>query len=226
MKTDGIPLIHSTEESLRAAYEASPGYRFDLALEGTGFCSPASGDYWCIHSRDTFFGYFVLDRIPLAPLTQEDSVLHTRHLRCISTTQDFRGIGLWSVVLIKMIELAEQHGVFLHAISYPFQMQMPVITNGEEFMRFIQNEEDYFRPIISWKQQKKASKKLLQKYLAIGFSRFRYPSGNRFAQRYAKEKCGFACLPDSLDQAIYRTLRPYVTSDKRNHQQGMIKSSD
>jgi hypothetical protein len=210
MKTDGISLIHSTEESLRAIYESSPGYRFDLALEGTGFCSPASGDYWCIHSRDTFFGYFVLDRVRLAPLTQEDSVLHTRHLRCISTTQDLRGVGLWSTVLAKMIELANRHGVFLHAISYPFQMHMPLIANSAEFLAFIQDEHNYFIPFMSWKKQKKASKDLLKKYLEVGFCRFRYPSGNGFHRRWTRDNLGFAYLPQSLNPTIHAKLRPSV----------------
>jgi hypothetical protein len=210
MKTDGMPLPHPTAESLRAAYEASPGHRFDLALEGSGFCSLASEDYWCIHSRDTFFGYFVLDRVRVAPLTQEDSVLHTRHLRCISTTQDLRGIGLWSTVLAKMIELADRYGVFLHAISYPFQMQMPSIANSEDFLQFIQNEDLYFKPLMSWARQKKASKDLLKKYLEVGFCRFRYPSGNGFHRRWTRDNLGFAYLPQSLKAAIHAKLRPSV----------------
>ncbi len=218
MKTDGIPLPRPTELVRQALYEASPGHHFDLALEATTFCSPASGDYWCIHSKDTFFGYFVLDRVRVAPLTQEDSVLHTRHLRCISTTQDFRGIGLWSTVLTKMIELADRHGVFLHAISYPFQMQMPSITNGGEFLAFIEKEKDYFMPLLSWKKQKKASKDLLKKYLAVGFRRFRYPSGNGFIRRWTRDNLGLAYLPDSLEPGIRRTLSPCVSGVQHEDQ--------
>ncbi len=160
----------------------------------------------------------MLDRVPLAPLTQEDSVLHTRHLRCISTTQDLRGIGLWSTVLTKMIELAERHGVFLHAISYPFQMHMPLITNSGEFLAFIQHESDYFVPLSTWGKQKRASKDLLKKYLEVGFRRFRYPSGNGFTMRWIRENLGFAYLPDSLETAICHVLRPYVHGLQHNDQ--------
>jgi hypothetical protein len=207
MNADGTPPSEATRQAL---YKSSPGHHFDLALEDAGFCTPASGDYWCIHSRDTFFGYFVMDRVRLVPLTQEESVLHTRHLRCISTRQDLRGVGLWSTVLTKMIELADLHGVFLHAISYPFQMEMPPVSSSEDFLAFIHNEDDYFIPLTSWKKQKKASKDLLKKYLEVGFWRFRYPSGNGFIRRWARDNLGFAYLPDSLERTIYDALRPYM----------------
>ena len=209
---EGVSSVPSSNNAFEELCVNSPGHRFDLALEATGFCTLASGDYWCIHSRDTFFGYFVLDRVRLAPLTQEESVLHTRHLRCISTTQDFRGIGLWSTVLSKMIELADQHAVFLHAISYPFQMEMPPISSSEGFLAFIQHENDYFVLLTSWKKQRKASKELLKKYLDVGFCRFRYPSGNGFIRRWVRGNLGFAYLPDTLEPSIRQALKPYVTS--------------
>jgi hypothetical protein len=215
MKADGLPLPDQAEATLQAVYEASPGHHFDLALGDAGFCSPASGDYWCIHNKDTFFGYFVLDRVRLAPLTLEESVLHTRHLRCISTRQDLRGVGLWSTVLTKMIELADLHGVFLHAISYPFQMEMPPVSSSEDFLAFIDNEDDYFIPLTSWKKQKKASKDLLKKYLEIGFCRFRYPCGNGFVRRWARDNLGIAVLPDSLEPTISRQLKPYAMGRRR-----------
>ena len=218
MKADGFPSPDRTEATLQAVYETSPGHHFDVALENAGFCSPASGDYWCIHSRDTFFGYFVLDRPHLAPLTQDESILHTRHLRCISMMQDLRGVGLWSTVLTKMIQLADLHGVFLHAISYPFQMEMPPVSSSEDFLAFIQDEDEYFIPITSWKKQKKAGKDLLKKYLDAGFCRFRYPSGNGFIRRWARDNLGFAYLPDCLEPSIRQALKPYAIALQHDDQ--------
>jgi GNAT superfamily N-acetyltransferase len=198
------------EHELEKVYRMSAGAQFDAALADTGIVSFAGNNDWCVHSWDTVYGYMVLDHVPLMPLDDVDTLSSVRHIRAIATHPETRGSGIWSLVLTKMIELAHECGVVLHGVSYPFLMEFPELKNKEDFYEFRRNEQKYFRPIPSWSRLKRESQTLLRKYLELGFCRFRYPPGNGFQKRWARDNLGFICLPETVEPRVYYALESYV----------------
>jgi GNAT superfamily N-acetyltransferase len=200
-----------SEEQLQEIYMGTAGARFDAALADTGFVSYAGNNDWCVHSWDHVYGYMVLDHVPLLPLDDMDTLSNVRHIRAIATHPETRGAGIWSMVLTKMMSLAHEYGVVLHGISYPFLIEFPEMKNKEDFFEFRKHEEKYFRVIPSWTRQKKESKALLKKYVELGFCRFKYPKGNGFQKRWARDNLGFICLPEHTEPRVYESLLGHVS---------------
>jgi hypothetical protein len=100
--------------------------------------------------------------------------------------------------------------VVLHGFSYPFLIEFPEMKNKEDFLEFRKNAEKYFKVIPSWTRQKKESKALLKKYVALGFCRFKYLKGNGFQRRRARDHLGLICLPEGTEPRVYEPLLGYV----------------
>lgn len=166
---------------------------------------------YALHSPDVIWGLLRLEMSVLCPLDQITSQSHTRHIRQISTREDFRGWGFFKIVMERLVEMAEESGVFLHGVSSPFILKWPDIDTSEEFIWFVENERKFFADHRSWKEQRNRSRKLLKKYQEYGCCRFRYPQGNGFARRWMRNNSGFGYMSSECDETVSKVLENYLS---------------
>ena len=198
-------------------YEASPGGKFDSLLNDhpaislVKVCERTSAMTWVCHSSDAVWAYFVTDMTHLKPLDDLSSQSFSRHLRAISTREDWRGWGFWRQTMEIIIEAAEEAGILLHGISRPFQMKWPEeIRNSEEMMWFLGNDHKFFSYFQNAKEEKRQSKRLLEKYREVGMCGFRYPHGNGFSSHQKRNRYGFAYLSSEAPQTVRETFEPFM----------------
>ena len=198
-------------------YEASPGYKFDQALNDhpaislAKVCDRTGAMTWVCHSPIVVWGYFVTDVTLLRPLDDLSSQSFTRHLMAISTREDWRGWGFWRQTMEIILEAAEQAGILLHGISRPFNMKWPEeIRNAEEMLWFLGNDHKFFSYVQNAKDEKRMSKRLLEKYREVGMCGFRYPPGNGFSSHQRRNRYGFAYLSSEAPQIVRETFEPFM----------------
>jgi hypothetical protein len=110
-----------------------------------------------------------------------------------------------------IIEAAEEAGILLHGISRPFHMKWPEeIGNAEEMLWFLDNDHKFFSYLGNAKEEKRQSKRLLEKYREVGMRGFRYPHGNGFASHQKRNRYGFAYLSSNAPQTVRETLGPFL----------------
>jgi GNAT superfamily N-acetyltransferase len=198
-------------------YAESPGYRFDQlladhpAISLAKVCDRTAAMTWVCHSPQAVWGYFVTDMNLLKPLDDLSSKSYTRHLMAISTREDWRGWGFWRQTLEIIIEAAEEAGILLHGISRPFQMTWPTeIRDSNEMMWFLDNDHRFFAYYQNAKEEKRLSKRLLEKYCEVGMCAFKYPVGNGFSNHTRRNRYAFAYLsskaPPAVSQAFERSM--------------------
>jgi hypothetical protein len=199
-------------------YKASPGYQFDRLLNESPMislakiCEETRVMTWVCHAPDVAWGFFRTDCTSLKPLADLDAICNTRHLMAISTREDWRGEGFWKVAMQVIIETAEKAGIMLHGISRPFVMRWPdVIRNAEEMLWFLDNDHKFFSYIHSAKEEKRRSKRLLEKYQQVGMCGFKYPPGNGFSSHARRKRYGFAYLSTSASTCVKTVIEPYLT---------------
>jgi GNAT superfamily N-acetyltransferase len=164
---------------------------------------------WVAHSPEVVWGFFRTDLRTLKPLDDLESRCNTRHLMAISTREDWRGEGFWKMTMEIIIEAAEKAGIFLHGIARPFKMRWPEeIRNSAEMLWFLNNESKYFSYIQNSKEEKRQSKRLLEKYLRLGMCEFRYPPGNGFSSHEKRNRYGFGYLSEIAPAAIREIFGP------------------
>ena len=198
-------------------YESTPGFVFDSLLQECPFMTLADIDeesrsfVYALHSPEVIWGLARFDMAVLPPLGQLAAQSHTRHLWQISTREDMRGRGFFNIAMEKIVEVAEEAGIFLHGISSPFILKWPDIKTGEDFLWFLDNERRFFADQKGWKETKNKSRKLLKKYQEFGFCKFRYPSGNGFKRRWMRNHAGFGYMSSTCDEEVRQTLEQYLT---------------
>lgn len=202
-------------------YESSPGYKFDQllndhpALSLGKVCDRTTAMTWVCHSPEAVWGYFVTDTTHLKPLDNLSAQSYTRHLMAISTREDWRGWGFWRQTMGIIIEAAEEAGILLHGISRPFQMRWPEeIGNSEEMMWFLDNDHKFFSYLQNAKEEKRQSKRLLEKYREVGMCGFRYPPGNGFSSHEKRNRYGFAYLSSKAPPHVRETFKPFMDGDR------------
>lgn len=200
-------------------YEASPGYQFDRLLNESPMislakvCEETRVMTWVCHSPDAAWGFFRTDLTALKPLTDLDAICNTRHLMAISTREDWRGEGFWKLTMEIIIETAEQAGIMLHGISRPFVMRWPEIRNAEEMLWFLDNDHKFFSYIQNAKEEKRRSKRLLEKYVEVGMCGFKYPPGNGFSNRAKRKRFGFGYMSSNASHSLKQTFEPFLSCD-------------
>lgn len=205
------------EQQKQDRYESTPGFVFDSLLQECPFMTLADIDeesrsfVYALHSPEVIWGLARFDMAVLPPLGQLAAQSHTRHLWQISTREDMRGWGLFSTAMDKIVEVAEEAGIFLHGISSPFILKWPDIQTEEDFLWFLKNERKFFAEQKTWQETKSKSRKLLKKYQEFGFCKFRYPSGNGFKRRWMRDHAGFGYMSSSCDEEVRQTLERYLT---------------
>ena len=200
-----------------ARYEASRGYQFDKILSESPmislaqYCEKSRIMTWVCHSPDAVWGFFRTDPTILKPLDDQEALCSTRHLMAISTREDWRGEGFWKMTMEIIIQAAEESGIMLHGISRPFKMRWPEeIRNSAEMMWFLDNDYKFFSYIQNAKEEKRQSKRLLEKYKEVGMCGFRYPRGNGFSNHPKRKRFGFAYLSSETPAAIRETIEPFL----------------
>ena len=199
-------------------YEASPGYKFDQLLNDhpaislAKVCERTSAMSWVCHSPSDVWAYFVTDMTHLKPLDGMSSKACTRHLMAISTREDWRGWGFWGQTIQIILEAAEESGILLHGISRPFNMKWPEeIRNAEEMLWFLENDHKFFSYLGNAKEEKRQSKRLLEKYREVGMCGFRYPHGNGFSSHQKRNRYGFAYMSREAPQTVRESFEPFMT---------------
>jgi hypothetical protein len=199
-------------------YEASPGYRFEQILNDhpvvslAKVCDRTAAMTWVCHSPEAVWGYFVTDMTHLKPLDELTAKSCTRHLMAISTREDWRGWGFWRQTMEIIIEAAEEAGILLHGISRPFNMKWPEeIRNAEEMRWFLDNDHKFFSYLQSAKEEKRQSKRLLEKYGEVGMCGFRYPHGNGFSSHQKRNRYGFAYLSSKASPSMRMMVEPHLS---------------
>jgi GNAT superfamily N-acetyltransferase len=198
-------------------YEESPGHKFDQLLNDhpavslAKVCERTSAMSWVCHSPADVWGYFLTDMTHLKPLDDLSSKSYTRHLMAISTREEWRNWGFWRQTMEIIIEAAEEAGILLHGISRPFHMKWPEeIRNAEEMMWFLDNDHKFFSYIRNAKEEKRQSKRLLEKYREAGMCGFRYPHGNGFSTHAKRNRYGFAYMSSLAPQSMRQTFEPFM----------------
>ena len=205
------------DQQKQEQYESTPGCAFDSLLQECPFMTLAEIDeetksfVYALHSPEVIWGLVRFDMATLPPLNPLEAETHTRHLWQISTREDMRGFGFFNIAMNKIVEVAEEAGIFLHGISSPFILKWPDIQTGEDFLWFLKNERKFFADQKGWKETKNKSKKLLKKYQELGFCKFRYPSGNGFKRRWMRNHAGFGFMSSTCDEEVRQTLEQYLT---------------
>lgn len=199
-------------------YEASRGYQFDKLLCESPMISLATVCEkerlitWVCHSPEAVWGFFRTDMTTLKPLDDLDALCNTRHLRAISMREDWRGVGFWKTTMEIIIEAAEKGGILLHGISRPYRMRWPQeIRNSEEMLWFLDNDHKFFSYIQNAKEEKRQSKRLLEKYVEVGMCGFKYPQGNGFPSRAKRKRYGFAYLSSEAPATIQEAMGPFLS---------------
>jgi hypothetical protein len=206
-----------TEEQEWAEYTRSIGYEFDRLLDEdqavtlVDVCDRTHMMTWVCHTPEAVWGFFRIDATPLKPLDDQTAYSCTRHLRSISMREDWRGSGFWKVAMEIILNAAEKSGILLHGIARPFLLKWPTITNAEEMRWFLENENKFFSYLPSQKEQKRQSKRLLEKYREAGCCGFRYPSGNGLSTPFKRNNFGFAYLSDHTPASLRQTFSPFLT---------------
>tara|TARA_B100000497_G_C7640268_1_gene384903 strand:- start:445 stop:1125 length:681 start_codon:yes stop_codon:yes gene_type:complete len=198
-------------------YESSPGCVFDTAINEVPFISLVDIDVkskmasYALHSPELVWGLVRFDMGILRPLDSLTAQTHTRHLRQISTKEDMRGYGFFKIAMEKILEVAEESGIFLHGTSCPFILKWPEIENYDEMIWFLDNENKFFGDQRGWKEQKNKSRQLLKKYQEFGCCKFRYPSGNGFSRRWMRNNAGFGYMSSQCNGTVRETLENYLS---------------
>ena len=206
-----------TEEQKWAKYTQTIGYEFDRLLsEEPGVslvdvCDRTHLMTWVCHTSEAVWGFFRIDMIPLKPLDDQMAYSSTRHLKAISMREDWRGAGFWKMAMEIILTATEKSGIMLHGVSRPFVMKWPTISNEAEMRWFLDNEEKFFSYLPSDKEQKRQSKRLLEKYREVGCCGFRYPQGNGFSKRTKRNNFGFAYLSSDSPATVRETMEPYLS---------------
>ena len=205
-----------TQEQSWRKYTQSIGYDFDRLLdEEPGIslvdaCDLTHTMTWACHTSEAVWGFFRIDMIPLKPLDDQLAYSCTRHLKAISMREDWRGAGFWRMAMEIILNAAEKSGIMLHGISRPFVMKWPTITNAKEMKWFLDNEEKFFSYLPSDKEQKRQSKRLLEKYREVGCCGFKYPAGNGFSTSYKRNNFGFAYLSSEAPATVQEAIGPFL----------------
>ena len=205
------------DQQRQEPYESTPGFVFDSLLQECPFMTLAEIDeesrsfVYALHSPEVIWGLVRFDMATLPPLNPLAAQSHTRHLWQISTREDMRGWGFFNIAMEKIVEIAEEAGIFLHGISSPFILKWPDIQTEEDFLWFLKNERKFFAEQKTWQETKSKSRKLLKKYQEFGFCKFRFPSGNGFKRRWMRDHAGFGYMSSSCDEEVRQTLERYLT---------------
>jgi len=199
-------------------YEASRGYQFDKLLYESPMISLATVCEeerlmtWVCHSPDTVWGFFRTNMTTLQPLEDLDALCNTRHLLAISTREDWRGEGFWKMTMEVIIEAAEKTGIMIHGISPPFKMRWPQeIRNSAEMLWFLDNDHKFFSYIQNAREEKRQSKRLLEKYMEVGMCGFKYPQGNGIPSRVKRKRYGFAYMSSYAPAVITEAMKPFLS---------------
>ena len=75
---------------------------------------------------------------------------------------------------------------------------------------FLDNDYKFFSYIQNAKEEKRQSKRLLEKYKEVGMCGFRYPRGNGFSNHPKRKRFGFAYLSSETPAAIRETIEPFL----------------
>jgi len=171
-----------------------PSYRFLVGLHDNGFLwTPNMQDYFLLRedwetnpseSETICLAYLRLNIVGNTWICFEEWKKYAVHIQCLCTQDDFRGVGVYSLLLSMLLRQADESGVFIYGHSRPFHISLPRLRNQEEASQWLRQGDGQHEP--SLKKDKMQAKALLKKYLQYGFCRFD-GTGVRCANRFWKK---------------------------------------
>jgi len=124
------------------------------------------------------------------------------HISSIGITNDFRGCGFLAYVCSRIIDWADEAGVFVYGHARGFEYPIPLMHDAEEASSWLENRHQVSPHILGMKKDFAQSRKLHQKYVEYGFKRFD-GAGVRFENRKWKKLC-FGHFGESCDNERVR----------------------
>lgn len=94
------------------------------------------------------------------------------HIRSITVCNEYRNCGFLGSVCAMLIGAADYAGVFLNGTAKPFKYDLPVISNGEDLVRFIEGEKDIVDSFRVDDRKKREAEGLRDLYLKYGFCKY------------------------------------------------------
>jgi len=104
-------------------------------------------------------------------LPYKDWVREALEIEWLCICDTFRGTGHLAVVCQRIIDAAEETGIFVYGYARNFQINMPELDNKTDIGKWI-SEGSNTRIENSLKKNRQRSKTLYQKYLEYGFCSF------------------------------------------------------
>lgn len=152
-------------------------------------------------------GVITFDNRPDPQLPEELSRKNIIHITQIGISNEMRGCGYLEYVCSRIINLAEEYGIFVHAHAQPFKYDVPLFHTHEEACQWIDELEegkhtDSYKQ--NWRTERKSCRSLYRKYLEYGFCKYDY-NGYRFgsnARGRFRRSCGFGYLSSKADPRI------------------------
>ena len=160
-------------------------------------------------------GVVTLDNEPHPLFTEEFSRKNILHISTIGISNEMRGCGYLRYVCSHLIELAEEHGIFLHAHAQPFRYDIPLFhkhSEAEQWIDELEKGQHVGSYKLNWRSERKNCKSLFRKYLEYGFCKYDY-HGYRFgsnARGRFRKSCGFGYLSSKADPRLQEQLKIHL----------------
>lgn len=165
-----------TEEDIRREYPTVKA----LEKLGEWWPSPDGMNFAVYEGNEEFLlGHVQCCITTNSYLGRELSEKYTLHIQQIIVCDDLRGCGILAVICKRLIDVAEEAGVFVGGTARNFNGCLPQIRTREGYLRFL---EMGFGGYKRRREESRASKSLLQKYVEYGFCRYDgtgYPMNDR-----------------------------------------------
>ena len=133
------------------------------------------------------------------------------HIAMIGIADDFRRCGFLSYVCSRIINWADEAGVFVYGHARGFNYPVPLMKNVDESLEWLEHRDHTLPHSLHPKKDLAQSKSLHQKYLEYGFSRYD-GAGMVFGNRKWKRLC-FGHLGEKCDNDW---LRDFLGSHLRS----------
>lgn len=216
-KFSSFSLRNYSEDELNEIFSESPTWKFlNMMHDVKYFWSPDNRNFFLMQElwRDG-----PLDKVSTAVAALEICIKEntyvpfkewasqTAEINWLCVNDEIRGCGTLGVVCQKLIEAAEEAGIFLYGFARNFNVELPKLETKEGVQQWLLNHQTSLEP--SLKKNKETSKALFQKYRNYGFCKYDatgFAMENRFFKKlsfgYKSSKLQTGIVADFVDRHL------------------------